>query len=681
MAIKKTIEQNQKQLPNSDLLLTLQKALPQYFDVYGNFKLDKFESELKENNIAEARDGYRLNFVGKDYARLQTGQSSETVIVPDNTHNSKPENINSENVFITGDNLEVLRHLQNAYASKIKMIYIDPPYNTGKEFVYNDQFEFNDEKLIKTLGYSEIEIERLKSIQGKSSHSAWLTFIYPRLKLAQKLLTDDGVIFVSIDDNEQANLKLILDDIFGEANFVASMIWNTGRKSMAKLIATNHEYCLIYAKNLNQQSADEIKLEESEDEFSGKLWREKKQGLEAIYQKYNELKSLLKDDYNKISKGLKEFYNSLSDDNPSKSHEHYCYADERGVYFPDNTSAPDKPETRSHEPLIHPITKKPTAVPEMGWRYTNETLAKLVRENRIHFGKSEKTVPNKKTYLFDTEYSVPSSIFYRDARGARSRLKTLFDGIDIFSFPKDEEVIKKFIRYCVVDGDIVLDFFAGSGTTAHAIMQLNAEDNGKGSRKFIMAQLNEKTNPSSEAFKAGYHTIDEISRQRIILCAQKIKKENALFSSTLDLGFKHYRLIEPSRKVIDKILEFDPSSNKLFEDDMIKPFEFIETNTTGLDTILQTWLIQDGYDFNTKIENILLEEYSAQYVKSGQTLYLINNGFNGEALKCLLNKIGKEKLIVQTIFVYPYSFTFEQMRELKYNLKTNLNIESLIERY
>jgi adenine-specific DNA-methyltransferase len=209
MAIKKNKEQNQNVHPNTELLQTLKSSLPQYFDSEGNFKLDKFETELKSNNISEARDGYLLSFVGKDYARLQTGQSSENVIVPDVTHNSQPENINSENIFITGDNIEALRHLQNSYIGKIKMVYIDPPYNTGKEFVYNDKFEFNDEKLKSALGYGEAEIERLKSIQGKSSHSAWLTFMYPRLKLAHKLLTDDGVIFVSIDDNEQANLKLL----------------------------------------------------------------------------------------------------------------------------------------------------------------------------------------------------------------------------------------------------------------------------------------------------------------------------------------------------------------------------------------------------------------------------------------------------------------------------------------
>jgi adenine-specific DNA-methyltransferase len=223
--LKSFIEYNQSVRSNTELLDSLKKTLSQFVDSEGNFKIDKFIDELKENNIAETRDGYKLGFVGKDYARLQTGCKPETMIAPDINHNSKKENINSNSIFIIGDNLEVLRHLQNAYAGKIKMIYIDPPYNTGKEFVYNDTFEFNDEKLKSLLGYGEDEIKRLKLIQGKSSHSAWLTFMYPRLKLAQKLLTDDGVIFISIDDNEQANLKLLLDDVFGEWNFVSCIIW------------------------------------------------------------------------------------------------------------------------------------------------------------------------------------------------------------------------------------------------------------------------------------------------------------------------------------------------------------------------------------------------------------------------------------------------------------------------
>jgi adenine-specific DNA-methyltransferase len=249
--LKVAIEHNEKAKPNTELLERLKENFPQYFDIEGNFKADKFSQELKESNVSESRDGYRLNFVGKDYARLQTGLISQTMIEPDSQHNNLPENANSENVFITGDNLEALRHLQNAYQGKIKMIYIDPPYNTGKEkeFVYNDKFEFDDEKLSTALGYSENEIDRLKTLQGKSSHSAWLTFMYPRLKIAQKLLTDDGVIFVSIDDNEQANLKLLMDDILGEGNFVAEIIINKSSEIADENTIKKHEYLICYSRN------------------------------------------------------------------------------------------------------------------------------------------------------------------------------------------------------------------------------------------------------------------------------------------------------------------------------------------------------------------------------------------------------------------------------------------------
>ncbi|MDR3287473.1 MAG: site-specific DNA-methyltransferase, partial [Prevotellaceae bacterium] len=268
VGLRATMLDNETVQPNTELLNTLKSAIPQFFDTDGNFKADKFAEELKANNVSEARDGYKLSFVGKDYARLQVGRASETMIVPDCRHNTLPENANSGNVFITGDNLEALRHLQNAYKDKVKMIYIDPPYNTGKEFVYNDKFEFDDEKLQSALGYDENEIARLKSIQGKSSHSAWLTFMYPRLKIAQKLLTDDGVIFISIDDNEQANLKLLMDDVFGEGNFVGQWNWYKSETppNLSLKIKKNIEYILGYEKSNNSERFTGLKKESKSDD-------------------------------------------------------------------------------------------------------------------------------------------------------------------------------------------------------------------------------------------------------------------------------------------------------------------------------------------------------------------------------------------------------------------------------
>lgn len=665
MAIKKTIEQNQKQLPNSDLLLTLQKALPQYFDRSGNFILDKFESELKENNIAEARDGYRLNFVGKDYARLQIGQSSETVIVPDSEHNNQPENINSENVFITGDNLEALRHLQNAYTGKIKMIYIDPPYNTGKEFVYNDRFEFNDDKLKTALGYGDAEIERLKSIQGKSSHSAWLTFIYPRLKLAQKLLTDDGVIFVSIDDNEQANLKLLLDDIFGEQNFVyqLSVVSKLNGNDNSSGMIETQEYCLIYAKNKNNFEIGVLPIEEENDD-----WKTDELG------------------YWKEGGGIKATgVAARREDRPNLFFP--IYINENNLEF---SLQKDSNHTFELLPKMDSEDGRWTWQKIKFIKDANEVIVKKVKDGYSIYKKQRPQlgdIPSKrgKTTFYNSSYSTANS---------SAEIKNLFNGKKVFDFSKSSSLIKDLISLANTKTDsIILDFFAGSSTTAQSVMQLNVEDGGK--RKFIMVQWPEITNPESEARKAEYNTIDEISRERIKRAAMqiktqqeeaRIKSEGQLFNNEelqfSDLGFKHYRLIEPAVKAIDKILEFNPNDTKLFELDMVSPFSYALTNTTGLDTILQTWLIQDGYDFNTHVEHLIVGKYQAQYVKQSAVLYLINNGFTHEALKDLLNKIGKYELVVNTVIVYPYSFSFEQMRELKNNLKNNLDQNiTIIERY
>ena len=213
---------NETVQPNTAFLNELKEKLPEFFSKNDNFNLDKFKSELKEYNINELKDGYQLNFIGKDYARRQAGELPTSVIVPDEKQN-KGEGVNSQNLFFSGDNLEVLRHLQSAYVNKIDVIYIDPPYNTGQDdFVYPDNFEYSDHQLETMFGLDDDQLSRLKSIQGKSSHSAWLTFMYPRLELAKHLLKRTGVIFISIDDNEDSNLKEICDEIFGENNFFST---------------------------------------------------------------------------------------------------------------------------------------------------------------------------------------------------------------------------------------------------------------------------------------------------------------------------------------------------------------------------------------------------------------------------------------------------------------------------
>jgi len=638
VGLKAVLTYNEKVQPNDDFLNTLKTNMPQFLDKDGNFKKDKFDDELKQNNITEARDGYKLSFIGKDYARLQVGRKSETMIVPDCKHNAMPENKNSGNVFITGDNIDAIRHLVNAYENQIKLIYIDPPYNTGEEFVYYDKFEYNDEKLKTLLKYTDEEIARLKSIQGKSSHSAWLTFMYPRLKIAQRLLKDDGVIFISIDDNEQANLKLLMDEIFGESNFLAEISWQgmDTIKNDAKYFSENHEYILCYSKIISN-----VKL----------------RGAKRT------------EEHNKVYKNY--------DNDPN------------GPYLLTPLNAKSGNEKNNYEYTFSNGTKYR---PPQGTyhRFSRETLAELESKNCIYFGNKKGAIPQKKTYLSEVSEYIKLTTFwdYKFAGSTRQSNNELADllGKGIFDNPKPTKLIKMLIESISDLNSFILDFFAGSSTTAHAVMQLNAEDGGN--RKFIMVQLDEKTKADSEARKAGYNTIDEIARKRIELAGEKILKEyeSDLVKQTngwdKDIGFKHYRLITPDVKTLEKINEFNPEETNLIADDMIKPFEYKKTETCGLDTILTTWLIDDGFRFDTPVEEIIFGNYKAHYVHSNARLYLINMSWDTKALMDMLNQIGKNELPVKTIVVYPYSFEFEAMRELKSNIKTNLDDQiNIIERF
>jgi len=496
IGLNSILNHNKAAKPNDDLLNTLKAAIPQFFDKDGNFKTDKFEEELKKNNIAEARDGYKLCFAGKDYARLQVERKSETIIVPDCKHNALPRNANSGNIFITGDNLDALRHLVNAYRNHIKFIYIDPQYNTGKEFVYSDTFEFSDEKLKSLLGYTDEEIIRLKSIQGKSSHSAWLTFMYPRLKLAQRLLKDDGAIFISIDDNEQANLKLLMDDVFGEGNFVGIYIKRSkvGGGSDSKYIVKEHEYCLVYAKNI---------------------------------------------------KTLPEMFINHNDEYLKR----YNEKDENGKFFWDTFARPGL-----KHPIVYNITTPDGTIITNGWIRSKERFEQDYKNGTVRIIKKAdgNWSVQVKQYL-NAEGRKPRSMTmdFGGTIEGKNEIGELFENEKIFLYPKSTVFIKELLKTTNNKEDIILDFFAGSATTAHAVMQLNAEDGGN--RRFIMVQLDEKTNAGSEARKAGYITIDEIARKRIELAGEKILAdyESDLVKQTngwnKDIGFKHYRLITPKR--------------------------------------------------------------------------------------------------------------------------------------
>lgn len=490
---------------------------------------DKLRQLLAHDVVEGPEQRYQFTWPDKRAAILLANTPTSKTLRP-----CRAESVDfdtTQNLYIEGDNLDVLKLLRENYLGKVKMIYIDPPYNTGNDFVYNDDFaqgktDFEQRSgLFDEEGHQTIDPMQRNTEANGRFHTDWLNMIYPRLKVARDLLSDDGVIFISIDDNEVDNLKKVCNEIYGEDNFVAQIVWEQGRKSIAVQVAINHEYCLIYCKNRNANI-------EADKKRPNRNWQIKKRGLELIYQTYDRLKKQYGDDYASIEAELKKFYKDLPDDNPAKAHSHYRNVDEYlGIYHPDNISQGTGQGGRFD--IIHPVTHKPCKVPAGGWRFSQSKLPELLANHRIVFGKDETTVPCLKRYLCETEYEVYPSIFYKDGRGASKRLTALFGG-KYFDFPKDEEIIKTFVQLVTSyenSDSLVLDFFSGSATTAHAVMQLNAEDGGN--RKFIMVQLPEKTDPKSEAYKAGYPNICEIGKERIRRAGKKIKEELAQKAATV----------------------------------------------------------------------------------------------------------------------------------------------------
>lgn len=595
--------------PQEERLKALRSLMPEVFNE-GKIDWEKLKATLGEN-INFSNERYVLNWAGKSDAFRVMQQPSSATLVP-----CREESVDfdsTQNIFIEGENMEVLKVLQKSYFNKIKMIYIDPPYNTGNDsFIYPDKFSETKEEYMRRVGDKDEEgymtregMFRKNSKENGQYHSNWLNMMMPRLYLAKSLLREDGVIFVSIDDNEVHNLRLLMNEIFGEENFVAQIIWEQGRKSMAAQIAVNHEYCLIYCKNKIENLAfDKVR--------SNRNWQVRKQGLEQVYQAYESLKVQYGDDCEKIERGLKDFFAGLPDNSPAKAHNHYRKVDPfLGIYHPDNISQGTGQGGRFD--IIHPVTNRPCKVPTGGWRFAESKLPELLANHRIVFGKDETTVPCLKRYLKETEYEIYSSVFYKDGRGASKRIEELLNG-KYFDYPKDEGIIKTFVSLVTsypASEDIILDFFAGSGTTAHAVMQLNREDGGN--RKYICIQLPELCDAKSEAYKAGYKTIAEISKERIRRAGMKlrmeIEAEQAKQQRRLDfegeelvrmpdLGFKVFKLAESNFKQWRDIKGSDKEEWKQQLIDFLDPLA--KNATVG--NMVYELLLKSGKDLNSRIE-------------------------------------------------------------------------------
>ncbi|QHB17339.1 site-specific DNA-methyltransferase [Mannheimia pernigra] len=611
------------------LLDLLKTHHPELFDKEGNFKLTDFQTALTQADTAFSQETYRLDWRGKSYAKALVYDENRTLLSANHAHNA--QHSDSQNILIQGDNLAVLKHLREAYRKKIKMIYIDPPYNTGSDgFVYQDDRKYTPAQIAQITGES---VEYAEYIHGfinakASSHSAWLTFMYPRLKIARDLLKDDGVIFISIDDNEQAQLKLLCDEIFGEGNFVGQIanINNPKGRSDQKSIATSHEYILVYQKNselvLNGFKAEEHITKRYNKEDENGTWREI--------------------DLRKTGD------NDLATDRPNMFYPFYWNEQKQILSL----------EKQENSIEIYPMKESDI---QGCWRWGKETALTNIKNLFARY------MPNKKQWsVFEKDYFDETGLIkstshwsFKDVnseRGTETLVKELDFQKGIFPKPKPLGTIQRCIQLGSNPNDIILDFFAGSGTTAHAVMQLNSEDflNGKqGNRQFICVQLDEPVKDKSEAQKAGFNTIFDITKARIEKSIEKIKKENPDFQG--DLGFKEYKLVPTPDNF--GVLADNPQHG-------LALLENLHLSDTDCQNILTTWCVQDGMPLHHTPQAVDLGGYFAY--RYDTVLYLLDKGFDTSHLATILRRLDdtKDDFNIEKIVILEPHFDSKAQREL-----------------
>jgi len=514
-------------------------------DEDGRYVIDpqKLQMSLDPAKAYIREDGYGLNWVGKKEAYHAAFAKNYKVLKPLNDDNSKHWDT-TENILIKGDNLDALKILRHNYFESIKMIYIDPPYNTKNDgFVYNDNFTSNTEETLEELGYEKEYIDYIENIQGAKTHSGWLSFMYPRLLLAKDLLKEDGVIFISIDDNEVAQLRLLCDEVFGGDNFVGEFIWKSRASEDNRHktgVSGDHEYILTYSKN---------------------------QDIRLIG----------------VEKDLSKFTNP---DNDKRGK--WRSADITGL-------VPKALRPNCDYDLINPITGINYGSSPKGWRYEKSTMQKLIDEHRILWPENRDGRPRRKLFLNeinDLYKNISTLITSTNTSVGTKEINNLL-GLNVFDFPKPVNLISKLIKQVGKDS-LILDFFAGSGTTAHAVMDLNAQDGGN--RKFIAVQWAEETPEKSEARKAGYETVFDITQERIKRAGEQIVKDD-LTTQELDIGFRTFEVVEDiNQKIYQKPIE------EMTQEDLTA---FTQKSVESSEEILYNLLVAESLPLSTKIETLI----------------------------------------------------------------------------
>lgn len=568
--------------------------------------------ELIGGFVDEREEKYGLNWHGKRRARQLSLTPSTGTLLP-----RPDESVDwntTKNLMIEGDNLEVLKLLQKSYAEEVSVIYIDPPYNRDADVIYPDDFSNPVKSYLMLTGQIDSDGRKLSSVSETSGrfHTDWMNMMLPRLKLARNLLNKSGVIFVSIDDAEIANLRMMLDEVFGGENFIAEIVWEGANKNDARQIGVSHEYVVVYARNR---------------ECVRREWGLNKDGVEPVLREVARLKEQHGTDYAAASEDLAGWFRAMKA-KPAFANRRFRYIDARGVYKEDDPTAPGGRRFELRNP------KNGSVIPlraNRGWGFDQAEFNRLVEEDRISF--VSETSIMMRTYLHETDTLTPPSVFYQPARSASERLAKLM-GANIFDFPKDETILQKFVQMATT-GDseaIIMDFFAGSGTTGHAVVAQNVEDGEK--RRFILVQLPEKLDieKADQAPAARYceqigkpMNIAELTKERLRRVMNKAKADDPLFAG--DFGFRVFKLASSN------IRAWEPEAANI-EDSLLKNAEHLVHGRSEQD-VLYELLLKLGLDLCIAIETKTIAGKSVHSIGGGALFVCLSGGLTKDVIEPL----------------------------------------------
>lgn len=577
---------------------------------------DLLRQELSNHIVEGPQERYRLDWPGKRAAAFSANSPIAKTLRPD-----RDESVNFDttaNLFIEGDNLDALKLLQESYLGKVKLIYIDPPYNTGSDFVYEDDFVLSSTDYLVRSGQASRTGERFVANTEANGrfHSAWLSMMYPRLRMARNLLTDDGVIIVAIDDHEHANLRALLDSVFGSDNFLADVVWQGSGKNDARFTAGGLDYMLIYARSRATLVRRDIRFKSSKRgydevvEAGRRAWEES--GHDAA-----RATSLFRDWWRtkpNVEAGLKA-YNEI---------------DGEGRAFTKSDLASPNPRVNLMYELIHPVTGLPVPMHPNGWRLSKESMETSISEGRIQFGPDHQTTPRYKRFLDEMGQQAIRPVIQQERSPASDALTRLLDG-KIFDYPKDVGVLGTWID-AVTSSDknaIVLDFFAGSGSTAHAVMDLNAVDGGE--RRFILVQLDEAIDPKSIGGRRGYVTIAAVARERLRRAGMQLMEREGLPGSDLDVGFRALR-IESSNRT--DVLKTANETDQLGLD-QLEPS--IKPDRSAEDLLFQV-LLDWGLDLSLPIVRESFDDHEVFSVDDGALMACFTKRVTSEVIRMIADR-------------------------------------------